>query len=165
MLTQERLRHVLHYDESTGVFTWLVKRRGVVTAGTPAGSKRCDGYLSIKVDGVSHLAHRLAWFYVTGQWPSEQIDHFDGNRSNNAYANLREASAKQNRENTALYSRNSTGYRGVTQDKRTGRFVARIIHKSRGYHIGVFDSAAEAGEAARAARDRLFTHHKTPYAA
>ena len=166
MLTQERLKELLHYDPETGLFTWRVSRRGHVRTGNIAGCKSGpNGYRVLKVDGVVYLEHRLAWFYMTGEFPASDIDHFDGDKVNNRFGNLRLVSRKQNLENQKLHRDNGTGYRGVTLDKRTGRYVARIIHYGRGFHIGVYDTALEAAAAAKAARDSLFTHHHTPHAA
>lgn len=166
MLTQERLRELLDYDPETGVFVWRVDRRGHVKAGQRAG---CDsgpnGYRVLKVMGHVYLEHRLVWFYVTGKWPQNDIDHCNGHRRDNRFANLRSATRKQNLENQKLHRDNTSGHRGVTQDKRTGRFVARIIHNRRGYHIGVFDTAEQAASAAKAERDALFTHHQTSHSA
>lgn len=166
MLTPERLRELLHYDAETGVFVWKVGRRGNVKAGDRAG---CDngtnGYRVLKVLGITYLEHRLAWFYMTGAWPDEDVDHRNGDRADNRFDNLRAATRKQNLENQKLHCDNTSGYRGVTMDKRTGRFVARIIHNRRGYHIGVFDTAEQAAAAAKAKRDSLFTHHQTSHSA
>lgn len=87
MLTVERLRELLDYDPETGVFRWKEPRRKC-RVGEVAGSLRKDGYVKIQVDGRFYQAHRLAWLCVYGVWPSA-IDHIDGNRANNAIANLR----------------------------------------------------------------------------
>lgn len=166
MLTQERIKQLLSYDPDTGVLTWRVKRRGHNIVGGRAGcANGANGYRVIKVDGKVYLEHRLVWFYITGQWPERDIDHVNGDRRDNRLVNLRVATRKQNLENQKLHRDNSTGYRGVTLDKRTGRYVARIIHHRKGYHIGVFDTAEEAGLAAKKARDNLFTHHQTNHSA
>lgn len=164
MLTQERLKQLLDYDPLVGVFTWKVKRRGQNVVGAVAGAVRPDGYRVTKIDGRMYLLHRLAWFYCYGEWP-HHVDHFDGVRLNNRIANLRDVTPKQNHENQALRATNSTGFRGVTQDKRTGRFVARITHNLKMRHVGSFGSAEDAAIAAKAARDESFTHHHTPYSA
>lgn len=162
MITQERLKQLLHYDPDTGVFTRIVSRRG---SRAIVGSTRSDGYLSVCIDGKSYLGHRLAWLWMTGQQPQDQVDHVNGIKSDNRWRNLRAATNKQNSENSRLYSCNKTGVRGAVIDKRTGRYVARVRHFGKDIHVGVFDDAASANRALKDARDQLFTHHKTPYAA
>jgi len=99
-LTVERVRELLAYDPSTGVFTWRHSRRGQSPAGRVAGGAwGSGGYIGICVDGNRCLAHRLAWFYVHGEWPKHQIDHINGARSDNRIANLRDVPATTNQQN------------------------------------------------------------------
>jgi len=156
-LTQEGLKEVLCYNQDTGAFLWL-QSRGAAKSGHLAGSTCSDGYTLIKISGKSYKAHRLAWLYVHGVWPREQIDHINGNRRDNRMCNLREASKKQNRENTKLHSSNSTGFRGVYWDKEVQKFRAQVKHNGRAECIGYFDSAEMAGAAAAARRSEVFTH-------
>ena len=88
-LTAERLRERLHYDAGTGVFTRRVGS-GHARTGEMAGSVHSTGYVRISIDGGKYTAHCLAWLYVHGVWPPDQIDHINGNRSDNRIANLRE---------------------------------------------------------------------------
>jgi hypothetical protein len=148
-ITQERLREVLDYDPDTGIFVWKVQlsSRGVV--GTVAGCycKR-DGYIRISVDGYFCLAHRLAWFYVTGEWPKGQIDHKWGERSNNRIADIRDATHSQNQQNRHGPQRNNTsGYSGVGWQKRDKRWRARIKVNGKEIVVGYFLSKEEAVEA------------------
>lgn len=83
ILTHARLRELLDYNAETGVFTWRVSRQGHCKAGSAAGARRHDGYIRICVDQRRVWGHRLAWFYVHGEWPSQQIDHINGNPSDN----------------------------------------------------------------------------------
>lgn len=166
MLTQERLRDLLEYNPESGVFTWKVKRRGPNIVGGRAGCENGPrGYCSIKVGGVIYLQHRLVWFYMTGEWPQFDIDHRNGYRKDNRFSNLRSTTRKQNLENQKLHRDNTSGFRGVTFDKRTSRFVARVTHRGRGYHVGIFDSPEQAAVAAKTKRDELFTHHHTSHSA
>ena len=87
-LTAERLRQLLDYSPETGLFYWRVKR-GSVAAGTEAGTWHGNGYRKIHIDGVPHLAHRLAWLYVHGEHPTGEIDHRNGNPADNRISKLR----------------------------------------------------------------------------
>ena|SRR3990167_6112314 len=142
----ERLRGLLHYDSDTGVFTWRVNRRRVKT-GDIAGTVNAQGYVQICIDGRLYLAHRLAWLYVHGEWPSGDLDHWDTNRANNVIGNLRPATNSQNQANSRQRRDNTSGYKGVCWDKRCHRWVAGIYVDGRRRHLGRFDTP-EAGHAA-----------------
>jgi hypothetical protein len=88
-LTAERLRERLRYDAETGAFTRRVGSSNA-RAGDMAGSVHSTGYVRISIDGGKYTAHHLAWLYVHGVWPSDQIEHINGKRSDNRIANLRE---------------------------------------------------------------------------
>ena len=94
-LTREFLVSLLHYDELTGVFTWR-SNRPKVRAGDVAGTRSSHDYWQISIRDKVYSAHRLAWFYVHGTWPSRVIDHIDGDRMNNRIDNLRDVSTKEN---------------------------------------------------------------------
>jgi hypothetical protein len=110
------------------------------------------------VDGELYMAHRLAWLYVTGRMPSDQIDHINGLKDDNRWNNLREATNKENSENLKQYSNNKTGFRGVHFHKPSGKWVARVTHHYADKYFGYFDTPEAAAEAARTARSALFTH-------
>jgi predicted ribonuclease toxin of YeeF-YezG toxin-antitoxin module len=142
-LTQEELKRLLHYDPETGVFTWRVIK-GWVRAGAIAGGINSLGYQQIKINRRNHRGHRLAFLYMTGSWPVADVDHIDGNKSNNRWDNLRPATRSQNNANSKIRSSNSAGYKGVTYCKRDNRWRAAIRKDGRHYHLGHFDTAAEA---------------------
>jgi hypothetical protein len=127
-LTVERLKELLHYDPETGVFTRKLLR-GAKRAGAIAGSANWKGYICIHINGRNYRAHRLAWLYVTGNWPYAQIDHVDRDKANNKFANLREATNKQNHENLDRRRKdNTSGHRGVYWYKPYRRWMAIIRH-------------------------------------
>lgn len=165
MLTQAELKEYLVYDADTGQFTRLMSATRTDRIGEIAGKNRPNGYRDIKIAGKDYLAHRLAWLYVHGEWPADQIDHINGVRSDNRIDNLRLVSRKQNMENQTLHVNNKSGYRGVYWCKVNGKWRARVKHQGKHCEAGLFDVLEEAAAAAKAMRDRLFTHHKTEYAA
>lgn len=144
MLTADRLKQILHYEPSTGAFTWLSRRSYSKNAerGSRAGSL-AHGYVIISIDNKKYKAHRLAWLYMTGEFPSSILDHIDRNRSNNAWQNLREATRGGNAVNTDKRRNNPLGLVGVT--KHGDRFRARISAGRK--HLGVFDTAEQASGA------------------
>lgn len=97
-LTVEEVRRLLNYDPDTGVFTWLRPTSTRTRAGQKAGRIN-NGYVSIRIHGREYGAHRLAWFYVYGVWPENDIDHINRNRSDNRIVNLRAATRAQNLQN------------------------------------------------------------------
>lgn len=161
MITQAECRSFLSYDESTGIFTRIRSMHGLLV-GKPTGVLAPNGYLRIRLCGRWYPAHRLAWFYVTGEWPPEDIDHKDGHRANNRFANLRLASRSENLGNMRVKA-HSCAYKGVSFYKRTGRWRARIRKDGKlidlGYHgtpeqahaAYVSAAAIHFGEFARAA--------------
>ena len=147
----ELLRKTLHYDLETGVFTRLAKGKAKV------GSDASGGYLKIYTQGKEYRAHRLAWFYVHGQWPKDQIDHINGNPKDNRLINLREADNALNRRNQKLRSDNVSGVVGVSFDTRSGKWDVRVA----GRCIGLFLSKSEAIAARKehAALDNFHPNH------
>lgn len=142
LLTADRLRELFRYDYRTGVFTRRV-RAGNRLAGEVAGNST-NGYIEIGIDGVSYKAHRLAWLYVYGHWPNDQLDHRDLVRSNNRLSNLRQANNTQNNCNQPIRTNNTSGYKGVSFCKQTGRWAARIRAHGKKIHIGRFETPYDA---------------------
>jgi len=159
-LTAKRLRELLHYNPQTGIFVWLDKQRAKKST---AGRLRAGGYVDIKVDYISYSGHALAWLYVTGKWPHQQIDHIDTVKFHNWWSNLRLATPSQQQANTKLRPNNTSGYKGVYWSKQAQRWMARVkkngkfVHQSRhtspeAAHAAYVRAAEEAfGEFARAA--------------
>lgn len=153
LITQERLREVLSYDPDIGIFKWLIRpNHRPFPPGHIAGTLSCrDGYLRIGIDNKIYLAHRLAWLYMTGKWPTHLLDHRDGYKSNNAFSNLREATKSQNGQNQR--KANSQSSSGLIGACRYGdRWVSGIKTNGKRKHIGVYDTAQEAHEAYIAAK-------------
>lgn len=160
-LTQELLRELIEYSPDTGVFVWR-RRDGARPewnnryAGHVAGYFRPDGYVILSFYKQRYLAHRVAWLYVHGHWPADEIDHADGDPSNNRLANLREATAQQNNRNRAPNRTTGSGIKGVGWYRVTKRWMAQIkVNRKKiwlGYHVRFEDAVA----ARRAAEARYF---------
>ena len=149
------LGEILRYDPQTGSFTWLVSLSNRAPVGSVAGVIAKNGYRYIAIDGRKHLAHRLAWFYVHGVWPADQIDHIDCVRSNNALSNLREANTSNNAANGLLRSTNKSGYKGVSWDAEKRKWVAGVKKNYKRHVLGRFDDPYEAHLAYVAGANRL----------
>jgi len=111
VITAERLRHFLDYDAATGVFTWRNPPRCGPRLGAQAGCRNQCGYWRICIGQKSYKAHRLAWLYVYGQWPSERLDHINRDPGDNRIENLRLATRSQNAANKRSLS--ASGLKGV----------------------------------------------------
>jgi hypothetical protein len=136
-LKQAELKKHLFYDPETGIFTWLrnANNRSRL-AGDKAGGLSSRGYVRMKLLGIEMLAHRLAWLYVYGDWPTLTIDHINGIRSDNRISNLRQANAIEQRANAKLNHNSTSGFRGVYFNKRRGKWRAHIQHE----HLGYFET-------------------------
>lgn len=159
MLTQEYLKDILLYEPDTGFFRWKKARSSQSKVGGIAGWNDGQGYLRIRLEKKDYKVHRLAWFYMTGQWPKNQIDHKDGVRSNNAWNNLREATHKQNMENFPVKINNKSGFLGVFLFKNSKKWGAQVTHNRKKFHLGSFLTAEEASDAVTKKRAELYTHY------
>lgn len=110
----EDINTFLRYEPESGNFYWKVRVSIRRQAGSRAGSISSFGYVTIVIGRRGYRAHRLAWLLMTGKMPEYEIDHKDGNRANNKWENLREATRGQNRMNSCIQTNNkSTGYKNV----------------------------------------------------
>jgi hypothetical protein len=136
-LTQSRLQEVLDYNPETGEFRRKVATSSRAKVGAVAGGLNIRGYWQISVDNEQYYAHRLAWLYMTGEWPDKGVDHRNGVITDNRICNLREASNSQNGQNS-LYSRGCSRYRGVCWNKRKNKWLARIVVNGKQIFLGYF---------------------------
>lgn len=158
-MTSDELRSLLHYDPDTGVFTWIAGKRKGTIAGK-GGKRGYKGYWRIYIFGKDRPAHRLAWLYMTGDWPKEHIDHVNGIRDDNRFSNLREASAIENGQNYKMPSHNRSGYMGVHFLKAANRWVATIKVNRQQMYLGRFKTAEDASKAYLEAKAKF--HHFQP---
>jgi hypothetical protein len=161
-ISQEKSKERLYYDPNIGIFTWIkVAWNKTQWIGKEAGCiDPSNGYVVIKIDGVVYRAHRLAWIYMTGIDPGEQIDHVNLVRNDNRFSNLREASHTQQQQNGPLWSSNTSGHKGVTRVRNKWR--AQIGKDNRMIYLGDFSSKEEAAAAYRKAAERLFGDFARP---
>ena len=153
-LTADRLREVIRYEPETGRLFWL-KGNNQNKIGDEAGWLTRHGYLRITVFGNRYMAHRLAWLYMTGEWPPEKIDHINTDRLDNRWVNLRSATDGQNSANQKISKINMLGVKGVRLHK-CGKYIARICKDRRQMYLGVFDTLEAAKAAYGAKAKELF---------
>ena len=143
MLAQDQLKQFVDYDPSTGVFTWRVRtpamypvgkysqeRRcnvyNTLFAGNVAGSLRDDGYIRLRIMGKAYYAHQLAALYMEGVLPPHEMDHINMIRDDNRWENLRHATRSQNKCNMRARADNTSGHKGVSRHKRSGKYAAVV---------------------------------------
>lgn len=156
-LTAQLLREVLNYDPETGLFTWANPPSRKVKRGTVAGSMQVQGYARVKLFKKEYLQHRLAWLYVHGSWPKHEIDHINGNRSDNRIRNLRDVPKAFNMQNRRAANRTnmSTGVLGVTYRPKEGVYAAKIGISGRRVSLGLFKTVRDAQAAYLEAKKSL----------
>lgn len=148
-LSQKRLKELLKYDPYTGLFTWIKRPSPAKKAGDIAGTIKRGavhrGRVMIGVENSIYLAHRLAWLYMTGEWPKKEIDHIDCNQGNNKWENIRDVSRSVNAQNRKCATRVSrTGFLGVLPYGR--QFKAQIGVNGRTTYLGLFKTPEQAYE-------------------
>ena len=164
MLSADRLSTLATYDQYTGDITWLPRtpdmflcranertrvcaRFNKLWAGKVAGHKNSMGYIVLNINQKTIQAHRAAWALHCGSWPFGQIDHENGNRSDNRIENLRDVTSGENAKNRCIHSNNTSGYMGVHFHKRSGKWHARIMESRVRSHLGSFDTEEDAAAA------------------
>lgn len=153
-VTQERLISLIDYDPISGIAIWRIpakSKKRKLQVGSPSGG----GYLSAVIDGRMYLLHRLIWLYMTGEWPP-RIDHRDLCSINNKWENLRLATGSQNMANRAIPKNNTSGFKGVSAFRKSGRWRATIKCEGKFTQIGVFATKEEAHAAYLAKARELF---------
>lgn len=169
--TQARARAYFNYDPDTGLMYLNRRDRSEFSSnatfakhekrlGDPVGCPNHDGYVKLHMDGAYYSAHRLAWLIQTGEWllyPDFEIDHINGKRDDNRWANLRKVTKSENQRNSGMRVNNTSGVHGVNwKPKYTGlpgegRWVARIWNGPRHVYLGTFRTLHEANIARKAA--------------
>lgn len=148
--TQALVKQLFTYSPESGLLVWKTGPR----KGHVAGS-RAHEYLQVFVDGTNYYVHRIAWLWMTGDWPDGVIDHIDQNKRNNSFANLRPATQAENMRNQPPRKRNASGHIGVRFNTKTRRWSARLMLNYKEVSLGFFNTREEA-IAARLAGERKY---------
>ena len=149
ILTQDELKIQLNYDENTGLFKRLKSKQGA-RIGVVSGTSNGSGYLEIRVNCKKYKVHRLVWLYVYGDFPNSEIDHADGDRSNNRIQNLRLCSRSENMRNIGIQKRNKSGFKGVSWYKPKKMWQAQACINNKKKSLGLFKTAEAASDAYQA---------------
>lgn len=174
LITIEQAFLLIKYFPETGAFQWNERLPHIVqmyggdpkSCGMwntrylhkPVGTLNSKGYLVTRIMGRAYKLHRLAWFMVHAEW-AEEIDHINGDKSDNRIANLRSVTRAENMKNKPKYKQNSSGVIGVGWHKTTNKWIAKIRINGRDYHLGIFETI-EGAAAARAAAEVRYGFHK-----
>jgi hypothetical protein len=151
MLTQARAQTLFSYDPETGVLTHKIAKRSV-DAGSVAGSVYNHGYRVVTADGERYVASRVIWLMQTGAWPKGEIDHFNRERDDNRWANLRDVTRAANQHNHGTSRSNKSGEPGVIWHSRREKWFAYIRTAGRQKSLGYYDVFADAVAARRAGK-------------
>ena len=169
--TPETLRKLLSYDPDTGLLTW--KRRPIEMFATDRAGKMWNtrfcgkpaftadhnaGYRQGRIFKKAYLAHRVAYAIHHGAWPANQIDHINGDRSDNHISNLRDVTNAENSRNAAIPTSNTSGHMGITRYSGAGKWRAQVCYHGKNRHIGYFTDIEDA-IAARAAAEVKYGYH------
>ena len=143
-----RLKELLEYDPETGLFTRLTTnhrwKKGVIVGSLDKSKGSTAGYVRIFVDGKRYKAHRLAWLYMTGEWPVN-IDHKNHVRHDNKWCNLREVTHSDNTKNRTMNRNNTSGFRGVHWHKLKEKWMVYInVSPTKRKNLGYFESIIDA---------------------
>jgi len=146
MNIEQQMFERLKYTPEDGKVWWVKHPRRSTANGTEAGNMMQNGYRKLKFCGKQYLTHRVAWLLHHGAWPMGDIDHIDGNPSNNKLDNLRDVSHSVNLQNRKSATRkNKTGFLGVV--KRKNKYAAHITKDGKQVYLGLFETAELAHKA------------------
>lgn len=146
-LTESIVKEYLDYNKETGIFV-LKKKRSKNDSGVGKQFGYLDGrgYLHSSLLGRKYKLHRLAWMYVYGAMPIGQIDHINGNRTDNRICNLREVNQIQNSANIRKV-RSLSGYKGVYPLRDKYGVIISWVAQHNKTHLGCFNTSEEAAKA------------------
>ena len=145
MISQEMLKERLCYDPESGDWTWVNHPWFKSYAGRPvAGSRDIDGYARVSINDKNVKLHRLAFLYMTGEMPPDEVDHINGDKTDNSWCNLRLACRAENGQNIRDSGRNKSGVIGVDWNKAEGKWHVRVMANGVRHSGGYFNSLEKA---------------------
>lgn len=153
-LSQSRLKELLHYCPDTGIFTNIKARKKVRVGSTAGHVDSVNGYVRIMIDYKLYLAHRLAWLYIHGEFPPNDIDHVNRVRNDNRICNLRLATRAENMQNISMPRNNTSGYTGVYWHKAGQKWQVEIMLNYKKINLGYFADQSEAISARKAGEQK-----------
>jgi len=158
ILTQSRLKELLHYNPETGSFTRRVRTSNSIRVGEIAGCPVTSGHIQIVLHGRPYMAHRLAFLYMIGEFPLHDTDHINGKPSDNSFKNLRMVTRTENCRNQKKRNTNTSGAMGVYWNKAREKWHVRINKAKKREHLGFFDDFFEACCARKSAEIKYGYH-------
>ena len=157
MIDANTIRRLLDYDPDTGVFRWR-EHHYIRYVGAVAGCSMGSGYRRVHIAGKKYYEHRLAWLYVYGVWPTNQIDHINTVKNDNRICNLREATRSQNHANKSKYK--GELLKGVKKYPH-GKFSAHVSINNKKIYLGMYDTEEQAHAAyCEAAQQAFGAYHR-----
>lgn len=144
-ITQEYLKEIFDYKD--GNLFWKKRTGPRSKINEIAGHLRKNGYVQVILHRKIYVAHRLIWLWIHGEWPKNEVDHIDGNKSNNKIENLRDVTKSQNQQNRLKTRQNTSGYKGVFFHARSNKWIAKITLNKKQNYLGYFSSPLDAHNA------------------
>jgi hypothetical protein len=138
------LKEMLDYNKETGIFTWKIDRNGAAKKGRKAGCISSDGYIVLSLFNKQYKAHRIAWLFIYGNMPINNIDHINGNKQDNRIDNLRDVTHIENSKNLSIDKRNKSGKTGVGWHSVSKKWIANISVNKKLIHLGYFNNLDDA---------------------
>lgn len=158
----DQLLQCLDYNSLTGEFFWKKKVGKNISVGQKTGYVGKAGYVQIGFQNKLYFAHRLAWKMFYKENPPKYIDHIDRNPSNNAIANLREATNSQNISNSTQRKGKALKIKGVYYHAKTGKYFSSICVNYKQKYLGLFKTPEEAHAAYQKASAELHGEFSCP---
>ena len=140
MLTKQKLKKLIIYEPNSGIIRWRESGSGRTRNLYCGWYDKIHGYHKIEINSISYQAHRLAFLYMKGYLPENQVDHKDRNRENNKWDNLREVSQQCNSQNCNLSKNNKSGVTGVYKRRKSKKWRSYIRNKHKLFHLGNYDN-------------------------